>query len=126
MKAALEPLLDDPPKPVFTLRWDEEARAWCSQFAPLAELPEEIREVFERTGYGCLAAETNIGVVHVCHAAGGDIEGFADKPVLYQWQLIRMRTAPLIRLEMTILDHPFSFSPSAERPAPPSIRAVVS
>jgi hypothetical protein len=77
------------------LRWDEEARLWCSRFAPTDELSEEIREVFERTGYGCLMAETNIGVIHVCHAADSDIEGFADKPVLYWWQLIRMAAAPL-------------------------------
>jgi hypothetical protein len=106
IQAALGPLLEHPPKPVFTLRWDEETRLWCSQFAPLAELPGEIREVFEGTGYGCLAAETNVGVVHVCHAADSDVEGFADKPVVYQWQLIRMPTAPLIRLELVILDHP--------------------
>ena len=107
IQTALEPLLMDLPKPVFNLRWNEQARAWCSQFAPPAELPVEIREVFERFGYGCLAAETNIGVVHVCHAADKDIDGFADKPVLYQWQLIKMPSAPLIRLELTIPDDPF-------------------
>jgi hypothetical protein len=53
-----------------------------------------------------MAAETNIGVVHVCHAADSDIEGFANKPVSYQWQLVKMPTAPLIRLELTILDRP--------------------
>jgi len=112
IQKALEPLLENPPKPVFTLHWDEEARLWRSQFAPTDELPGEIREVFERTGYGCLAAETNIGVIHVCHAADSDIESFANKPVLYQWQLIEMPTAPLIRLEMTILDdlvNPYKF-----------------
>jgi hypothetical protein len=67
----LRSLFKDPPKPIFTLRWDDESRTWCSAFAPLAELPGGIREVFERTGYGCLAAETNIGVIHVCHAADG-------------------------------------------------------
>jgi hypothetical protein len=85
---------------------DEQTQAWCSESAPLSDLPEEIREVFERTGCGCLAAETNVGVVHVCHAADVDIEGFRGKPVLYQWQLIKMPTAPIIRLEMAILDHP--------------------
>jgi hypothetical protein len=106
IQTALKPLLENPPKPVFTLRWDEEARAWCSRFAPLAELPGEIREVFERTGYGCLAAEANVGVVHVCHASDQDIEGFANKPVLYRWQLVEMPAAPLIRLEVAILDRP--------------------
>jgi hypothetical protein len=108
IRTALKPLLADPPHPVFTLRWDEEARLWRSQFAPFAELPGEMREVFERFGYGCLAAETNIGVVHVCHAADSDIDGFANKPVLYQWQLIKMPTAPLIRLELVIVDHPIN------------------
>jgi hypothetical protein len=105
LRTALEPLLEHPPKPVFTLRWDEEARAWCSTFAPLAELPGEMREVFERTGYGCLAVEANVGVVHVCYAADRDIEGFAGKPLLYRWQLVKMPTAPLIRLEVVILDN---------------------
>ena len=108
METALEPLLENPPKPVFTLRWDEEARLWCSQFAPPAELPKEISEVFDRFGYGCLAAETDIGVIHICHASNSDIEGFANKPVQYQWQLIKMPTAPLIRLELTIIDNPLN------------------
>lgn len=112
IRTSLEPLLTERPKPVFALRWNEEARVWCSQFSPSIELPSEIREAFERTGHGCLATETNIGVVHVCHAADGDIDGFADKPVLSQWQLIEMSTAPLIRLELVILDrpsHPYLF-----------------
>jgi len=52
------------------------------------------------------SAETNTGVVHVCHAADSDIEGFSGKPVLYQWQLVKMPTALLIRLQLTILDRP--------------------
>ena len=106
IQTVLEPLLEDPPDPIFALRWDEEARCWRSEFASTTELPREIREVFERTGYGCLAAETSIGVVHVCHAADADIEGFRDKPTLYQWQLLKMPTAPLIRLEVAIPDQP--------------------
>jgi hypothetical protein len=106
IQVALEPLLENLPKPVFTLRWDEEAQLWCSRFVPPAELPREIREVFKRTGYGCLAAEANVGVVHVCHAADRDVEGFAGKPVLYRWELVKMPTAPLIRLEVAILDRP--------------------
>jgi hypothetical protein len=106
IQRALQPLLVNPPKPVLTLCWDEEWREWCSEFVAVAELPEEIDRVFERFGYGCLAAETNVGVAHVCHAADHDIEGFANKPVSYQWQLIKMPTAPLIRLELTILDRP--------------------
>jgi hypothetical protein len=68
-------------------------------------LPRKIREVFERTGYGCLAAEADIGIVHVCHASDQDI-GFRDKPIHYQWQLIKMPTAPLIRLDVVVLDNP--------------------
>ena len=62
--------------------------------------------MFQRTGYGCLAAEANVGVVHACHAADRDIEGFAGKPLLYRWELVSMPTAPLIRLEVVILDDP--------------------
>jgi hypothetical protein len=71
-------------------------------------LPPEIREVFEKVGYGCLSAETDIGVVHLCHAPDADIQGFANKPVRIQWQLIEMPTAPLIRLALTIMDQPES------------------
>ena len=106
IQTALKPMLEHPPNPVFTLRWDESARAWTSQFAVPTELPAAIREVFGRTGYGCLAAETDVGIVHVCHAADADIEGFSDKPVSYQWQLIKMPTSPLVRLEVDILDQP--------------------
>ena len=45
-------------------------------------------------------------MIHVCHASDKDIEGFANKPVICQWQLIKMPTAPLIRLELEILDRP--------------------
>jgi hypothetical protein len=50
IQTALEPLFENPPQPVFTLRWDEEARLRRSRFARLAELPAEIREVFGRRG----------------------------------------------------------------------------
>jgi hypothetical protein len=106
IQTALEPFIESPPNPVFSVHWDAQERLWRSHFLPLSELPSEIREVLENAGYGCLAAETNIGVVHVCHASDADIEGFANKPVAYQWQLVQMPTAPLIRLEMVILDHP--------------------
>jgi hypothetical protein len=76
----------------------EQARSWRSDFAAMDELPEEIRQVFDGFSYGCLAAETNIGVVHVCYAADGDIEGSASGQVSYQWQLVKTRTAPPIRL----------------------------
>jgi hypothetical protein len=43
-------------------------RNWRSEFPTRAELREEIRQLFAGFGHGCLAAETNIGVVHVCDA----------------------------------------------------------
>ena len=91
---------------ILHLHWDEEIRLWRSQLAFPNELSPEIREVFEKFGYGCLAVETNQGIVHVCHASDKDIEGFKDKPVRYQWQLIMMPTSPLIRLELVIIDRP--------------------
>ena len=106
MKMALNPLLDAPPHPIFTLRWDEEVRLWRSELATSAKLPAEIKEVFKRFGHGCLVTETNIGVVHACHTTDSNIEGFANKPVVYQWQLIKMPTAPLIRLDLAVLDNP--------------------
>ena len=106
IKSALHPLLEEPPNPVFTLRWNEPTQLWESQIASPNQLPGEIRDVFEKVGYGCLATETDIGVVHICHAADADIENFANKPVRCQWQLVQMPTAPLIRLDVKILDHP--------------------
>ena len=106
IQKALEPLLEEPPAPKLRIRWDEHTHLWLSEFAGLNELPPEIQEAFEKTGYGCLAAETNVGIVHVCHASDKDIEGFANKPVTSRWQLIEMPTAPLIRQELIILDRP--------------------
>ncbi len=106
IQEALEPLLEEPPAPKLRLSWDEESLLWQSEFAGINELLPEIREVFEKTGYGCLAAETSIGIVHVCHASDSDIEGFRDKPVHSQWQLIKMPTAPLIRLQLDVMDRP--------------------
>lgn len=106
MKAVLQPLLVKPPNPLFSMNWDEKGQVWRSRFASVMELPAEIHQVLAKAGYGCLAAETNIGVVHICHAADSDIEGFTGKPVLSRWQLIKMPTAPLIRLELLIIDRP--------------------
>ena len=103
---ALAPFLEEPPKPVLNMWWDEEASLWRSLMTAQMELLPEIREVFENTGYGCLAAETTRGAIHICHAPDRDIRGFANQPVVYRWQLIKMPTAPLIRLEVLILDNP--------------------
>ena len=50
IKGTLEPLLDEPPKPVFNLRWDEDESLWQSQIAYPNELPKEIKEVFRNFG----------------------------------------------------------------------------
>ena len=107
IKTVLTPLLRHPPAPCFTLHWDDEAQSWKSQIAVSNALPPEIKDVFTQTGYGCLAVESNRGVVHVCHAPSRDIKGFIGKPIRCQWQLIKMPTAPLVRLEMTVIDNPF-------------------
>ncbi len=104
IRSALEPLLVKLPQPVFSLAWKAETGLWHSRFAEVVDLPTELRQLLAETGYGCLAVETNIGIVHVCHAADADIDGFVDKAVRYRWQLIKMATAPLIRLEVIILD----------------------
>jgi hypothetical protein len=106
IQSALEPLLDNLPNPSFILRWNDEQKLWQSRIAYPNELPPEILNLFRGFGYGCLTVETDIGVVHVCHASDRDVAGFQDKPVLSQWQLIKMPTAPLIRLTLTIQDQP--------------------
>ena len=106
IQEALQPLLEQLPKPAFRMCWDNEQRLWMSEIKQPNELPEELRSVFLETGYGCFAAESDIGMVHICHAPDMDIVGFADKPIISRWQLIKMPTAPLIRLELIILDNP--------------------
>ena len=104
----MQSLLEELPAPALNLYWDEDSRLWRSELAVPNELPPEIREVFERSGYGCLAAESNRGIVHICHAPDRDIDGFRGKPVHANWQLIEMPTAPLVRLELVVLDNPFN------------------
>ena len=106
LQEALQPLLEEPPAPALALRWDEERRVWLSEMAFRNELPPAVREVFERTGYGCLAVESSRGIVHVCHASDEDIDNFVDKPVEARWDLIEMPTAPLVRLELLVYDDP--------------------
>ena len=108
LQEALQPFLEQPPKPSFRMHWSDEQVTWLSQIQRPNELPGELRGILEKTGFGCLAVEADIGVVHVCHAPDADITGFADQPVISRWQLIKMPTAPLIRLELVILDHPNS------------------
>ena len=106
VQEALQPLLNEEPAPVLRLLLDESSRAWLSEIVTPNELPIEIKEVLERTGYGCLAVESDTGIVHVCHASDRDIKEFKNAPVCYRWQLIEMPTAPLIRLELTVMDNP--------------------
>jgi hypothetical protein len=72
------------------------------------ELPSELREVFESTGPGCIPTETDIGIVHICHAADRDIDRFTNRLTLYQWQLALMPTAPVLRLSLQIIDQPLN------------------
>ena len=106
LQEALQPLLEEPPAPTLALRWDEDRRVWLSEMVFRNELPPAVREVFERTGYGCLAVESRRGIVHVCHASDEDIDNFADKPVEARWDLIEMPSAPLVRLELLVYDDP--------------------
>lgn len=106
IQEALKPLLEELPKPIFRMAWDPEQSLWVSEIQQPNELPEELKTVLHETGYGCLAVESDIGVVHVCYAPDSDIAGFSDKPIISSWQLIKMPTAPLIRLELIILDKP--------------------
>lgn len=89
-----------------TIRADEAQRIREIRAPQPNELPEEVKEILKSTGYGCLALEADIGIVHVCHAQDNDIAGFAGKPVSFRWQLIEMPTAPLIQLDLIIWDHP--------------------
>jgi hypothetical protein len=87
---ALKPLLDAPPSPVLKLRWDAESQLWASRL--WVGLHPVFQEVFEKTGYGCLAAEREDIVAFVTHASDQDIEGFRDAPALYRWELVEMPT----------------------------------
>jgi len=102
----LQPLLDHPPAPTLALRWNAGQRVWLSEMVFVSSLPPEVREVFERTGYGCLAVESDTDVIHVCHAANADIADFIGAPVHARWELVEMPTAPLVRLEFLVLDDP--------------------
>lgn len=104
LQAALSPFLEEPPAPTLLVRWDEERRLWLSEMIVRHGLSPAIREVFERTGYGCLAAESERGIVHVCHTADENIANFVDKPIEARWDLIEMPTAPLIRLKLLVYD----------------------
>lgn len=106
LQEALHPLLEEPPAPALALRWDEERRVWLSEMVVRNDLPPAVHEVFERSGYGCLAVESSRGIVHVCHASDDDIDNFIDRPVEARWDLIEMPTAPLVRLELLVYDDP--------------------
>lgn len=125
---ALEPLLERPPTPVLALRWNEERRAWLSELVLRNELPLAVREVFERSGYGCLAVESSCGIIHVCHAADDDIDNFINKPVKARWDMIEMPTAPLVRLELLVYDDPhdpFCFESFLNVAAPDQLAVLI-
>jgi hypothetical protein len=106
IQKALVPLLFAPPAPKLRLIWDQETCSWRSKFDLANVLPKEVRGVFGDSGYGCMAVETDLDVVHVCHAPDIDIVGFHGKPITYRWELIKMPSAPLIRLVFAIHDRP--------------------
>ena len=106
LQEGLQPLLEEPPAPALALRWDGDRHVWLSEMVVRNDLPPAVREVFERSGYGCLAVESSRGIVHVCHASDEDIDNFVDKPVEARWDLIEMPTAPLVRLELLVYDDP--------------------
>jgi hypothetical protein len=106
IEQALTPLLDELPAPCFRLRWDEAQKLWMSEIARPFELPPALQEAFAQTGFGCVATETSIGVVHVCYAAEADIAGFSDKPAVCRWQGALLPSAPVLRLRAVILDQP--------------------
>jgi hypothetical protein len=106
LQEALQSLLDEPPAPTLSLQWDESRRGWLSRMVFANELPPAVREVFARSGYGCLAVESRRGIVHVCHAADEAIDNFVDQPVEARWDLIELPSAPLVRLELLVYDDP--------------------
>lgn len=106
IKESLKSLIEEPPSPVFNMWWDEDVHLWRSLMTAHMELSPELRTVFERTGYGSLAVETTRAVYHICHASDNDLENFVHKPVNFRWKLIKMPTAPLIRLDLRIMDRP--------------------
>ena len=104
VEAALQPLLDQPPKPILKVHWNPELALWQSDF--WIGLPKDMQAVFERTGHGCFAVEREDMVAFITHAQGSDIESFRSAQVLFRWELVEMPTAPLIRFRAAILDEP--------------------
>ena len=101
----LKPFLEAPPAPILKLRWDEAQKLWTSEF--WVGLPPALQEVFAEMGYGVIAVERDDhSVGFVTHAADADIKRFRHAPVLWQWELIPMPSAPLIRYRAEILDNP--------------------
>jgi hypothetical protein len=103
---ALTPLLEALPAPCFRLRWDAAQKLWVSELVRPFELPPALQDAFRQTGFGCVATEASIGVVHVCYAADADVAGFAGKPVICEWQCALLPSAPVLRLRAVIVDQP--------------------
>ena len=106
IRTALTSLLDNPPNPIFKVRWNLERGAWQSQF--WIGLPEEMQSVFKEHGYGCFASDRGDLITFITHAADGDIESFRRAEMLYRWELVEMPSAPLVRFQAVILDNPWS------------------
>lgn len=73
------------------------------------ELLPEIREVTENVEYGYPAVESNIGIVLVCHASDRELTGFAGKPVISKWELVKMLSihffAPILPSSIDLKTH---------------------
>jgi len=83
VQAALFPLLDERPNPIFKVRWNGAQSLWQSEF--WIGLPEDLQAVFDRNGPGCFAAQREDEVGFITHARDGDIASFRAAPVLYRW-----------------------------------------
>ena len=101
----LQPVLDALPSPILKVRWDDEQKLWVSDF--WVGLPAEMQAVFDKMGYGCFAAERDDdSVAFLTHVAPADLLSLRYAPVVYDWQMIPMPTAPLIRFTSAVLDDP--------------------
>ena len=105
LQRVLQPLTNALPSPILKVRWDEEQELWVSDF--WIGLPAEMQAVFEKMGYGCFAAERDDhSVAFLTHVAPADLLSLRYALVVYNWQMIPMPTAPLIRFTSAVLDDP--------------------
>ena len=91
-----------------------------------------MQEVFQAGAPGCFAALRSDDMVgFISHAPDNDIESFRDAFIYWQWELVRMPTAPLIRFHAYVLDNPynpyqFEHFPQCSRSGPGVLALAVS